>query len=54
MTPIPGCQLTADEKRITEELKAEEERFFETLETGMQILVQNLLDLRAFARTRSG
>jgi len=31
-------RLAADEKRITEVLKAEEERFFETLETGMQIL----------------
>ena len=31
-------RLRADEKRITEVLKAEEERFFETLENGMQIL----------------
>ena len=31
-------RLAADEKRITAVLKAEEERFFETLETGMQIL----------------
>jgi len=31
-------RLKADEKRITAVLKAEEERFFETLETGMQIL----------------
>ncbi|MBP7566027.1 MAG: alanine--tRNA ligase [Burkholderiaceae bacterium] len=30
--------LAASEKRITEVLKAEEERFFETLENGMQIL----------------
>jgi alanyl-tRNA synthetase len=31
-------KLQADEKRITSVLKAEEERFFETLEIGMQIL----------------
>jgi alanyl-tRNA synthetase len=31
-------RLAADEKRITAVLKAEEERFFETLEIGMQIL----------------
>jgi alanyl-tRNA synthetase len=31
-------KLKADEKRITEVLKAEEERFFETLENGMEIL----------------
>jgi alanyl-tRNA synthetase len=31
-------RLKADEQRITAVLKAEEERFFETLETGMQIL----------------
>ena len=31
-------RLAADEKRITAVLKAEEERFFETLEVGMQIL----------------
>ena len=31
-------RLAADEKRITAVLKAEEERFFETLETGMHIL----------------
>src|SRR6185436_14592097 len=31
-------KLRADEARITSVLKAEEERFFETLETGMQIL----------------
>ena len=31
-------RLAADERRITAVLKAEEERFFETLETGMQIL----------------
>ena len=31
-------KLAADEKRITEVLKAEEERFFETLATGMEIL----------------
>ncbi|MGH8848263.1 MAG: alanine--tRNA ligase, partial [Polaromonas sp.] len=31
-------KLKADEKRITEVLKVEEERFFETLEIGMQIL----------------
>ncbi len=30
--------LAAQEKRITEVLKAEEERFFETLEVGMEIL----------------
>ncbi|HAL37287.1 MAG TPA: alanine--tRNA ligase [Polaromonas sp.] len=31
-------KLKADEQRITEVLKAEEERFFETLEIGMKIL----------------
>ena len=31
-------RLAADQPRITDVLKAEEERFFETLETGMQIL----------------
>jgi alanyl-tRNA synthetase len=31
-------KIKSDEKRITEVLKAEEERFFETLENGMQIL----------------
>ena len=31
-------RLAADEQRITAVLKAEEERFFETLEVGMQIL----------------
>ncbi|MEO6852491.1 MAG: alanine--tRNA ligase, partial [Rhodoferax sp.] len=31
-------RLRADAKRITEVLKAEEERFFETLENGMEIL----------------
>ena len=31
-------RLKADEQRITEVLKAEEERFFETLATGMEIL----------------
>ena len=31
-------KLRADEKRITEVLRAEEERFFETLEKGMEIL----------------
>ncbi|MBC7706440.1 MAG: alanine--tRNA ligase [Rhodoferax sp.] len=31
-------RLRADQKRITEVLKAEEERFFETLENGMEIL----------------
>jgi alanyl-tRNA synthetase len=37
-------RLAADEQRITEVLKAEEERFFETLETGMQILDAALAD----------
>ncbi|MDB5891172.1 MAG: alanine--tRNA ligase, partial [Polaromonas sp.] len=32
-------RLAADGQRITEVLKAEEERFFETLETGMNILI---------------
>jgi alanyl-tRNA synthetase len=31
-------KIRADEKRITEALRLEEERFYETLETGMQIL----------------
>ena len=35
-------KLKADEKRITAVLKAEEERFFETLEVGMQILDEAL------------
>ncbi|MDP3799325.1 MAG: alanine--tRNA ligase-related protein, partial [Polaromonas sp.] len=33
-------KLVADEKRIIDTLKAEEERFFETLENGMEILDQ--------------
>ena len=37
-------RLAADEQRITAVLKAEEERFFETLETGMQILDAALSD----------
>ena len=37
-------RLAADEKQITAVLKAEEERFFETLETGMQILDAALVD----------
>lgn len=37
-------RLAADAARITEVLKAEEERFFETLETGMQILDAALAD----------
>ena len=37
-------RLRADEKIITAVLKAEEERFFETLETGMQILDAALAD----------
>ncbi|CAM3582075.1 alanine--tRNA ligase [Polaromonas hydrogenivorans] len=37
-------RLAADAQRITEVLKAEEERFFETLETGMQILDAALAD----------
>jgi alanyl-tRNA synthetase len=39
-------RLAADAQRITEVLKAEEERFFETLETGMQILDAALTDGR--------
>ncbi|MDO8718961.1 MAG: alanine--tRNA ligase [Polaromonas sp.] len=39
-------RLAADAQRITEVLKAEEERFFETLETGMQILDAALADGR--------
>jgi alanyl-tRNA synthetase len=31
-------KIRTDEKRITEALRLEEERFYETLETGMQIL----------------
>ncbi len=37
-------RLAADEKRITAVLKAEEERFFETLEIGMEILDAALAD----------
>ena len=37
-------RLAADAQRITEVLKAEEERFFETLGTGMQILDAALAD----------
>ena len=37
-------RLAADAPRITAVLKAEEERFFETLETGMQILDAALAD----------
>ncbi len=37
-------KLRADEKRITEVLKVEEERFFETLATGMEILEEALKD----------
>ncbi|WP_029524341.1 alanine--tRNA ligase [Polaromonas glacialis] len=37
-------RLAADAPRITAVLKAEEERFFETLETGMQILDAALTD----------
>ncbi|NMM09384.1 MAG: alanine--tRNA ligase [Polaromonas sp.] len=37
-------RLADDEKHITEVLKAEEERFFETLEVGMQILDTALAD----------
>ncbi len=38
-------KLKSDEKRITEVLKAEEERFFETLATGMEILDSAFDDL---------
>ncbi len=37
-------KLRADEKRITEVLRVEEERFFETLATGMEILEVALKD----------
>ena len=37
-------KLRTDEKRITEVLKIEEERFFETLATGMEILEEALKD----------
>jgi alanyl-tRNA synthetase len=37
-------RLRADEKRITDILRTEEERFFETLENGMQILDAALAD----------
>ncbi|CAN5572076.1 alanine--tRNA ligase [soil metagenome] len=37
-------RLRADEKRITDVLRTEEERFFETLENGMQILDAALAD----------
>lgn len=42
-------KLVADEKRIIDTLKAEEERFFETLATGMQILDDKLGFEAAFA-----
>ncbi len=40
-------KLRADEKRIVEVLKAEEERFFETLENGMEILERDFHRLDA-------
>ncbi len=47
-------KLKADAQRITDVLKAEEERFFETLATGMEILERELnplaLTMREFAR----
>ena len=47
-------KLKADEKRITEVLKAEEERFFETLENGMEILDAALADKRYEGAIRGG
>jgi alanyl-tRNA synthetase len=44
-------RLRADEKRITEVLKAEEERFFETLQFGMEILNMQLVDLTGMFTT---
>jgi len=41
-------KLQADKQRITEVLRVEEERFFETLATGMEILESTL------ARWRKG
>jgi alanyl-tRNA synthetase len=40
-------RLAADEKRITAVLKAEEERFFETLEIGMKILEAEVYGVHA-------
>jgi alanyl-tRNA synthetase len=40
-------RLAADEKRITAVLKAEEERFFETLEIGMKILETEVYGVHA-------
>ena len=39
-------KLKSDEKRIIEVLKAEEERFFETLENGMEILDRETLETK--------
>ncbi len=49
LVPLMGDaypRLKADEKRITEVLRVEEERFFETLEIGMQILDKELVVAR--------
>ena len=47
-------KLRADEQRITEVLKVEEERFFETLATGMEILEGALAGQGAQARVLPG
>jgi alanyl-tRNA synthetase len=44
-------KLKSDEKRITEVLKAEEERFFETLENGMEILLREINTLVDISQT---
>jgi alanyl-tRNA synthetase len=46
-------KLVADEKRITEVLKAEEERFFETLANGMHILEQEIARIREVSGSRA-
>jgi len=45
-------KIKTDEKRITEALKAEEERFFETLENGMSILDSEIVEANIADVTR--
>ncbi len=44
-------ELTTAQARVTEVLKAEEERFFETIENGMTILETELTHLKATGKT---